>query len=56
MTDLGELIGTLTGHRVQFIVVGGAAATDHGSARLTQHLDLVYVRNESRGYPLILGG
>ena len=30
---------------VQFIIVGGAAATAHGSARLTQDLDVVYARD-----------
>jgi hypothetical protein len=31
-------------HEVAFIVVGGAAAIAHGSARLTQDLDIVYDR------------
>ncbi len=30
---------------MSFILVGGAAATAHGSARLTQDLDVVYSRN-----------
>jgi hypothetical protein len=30
---------------VRFIIVGGAAATAHGSARLTQALDIVYERS-----------
>jgi hypothetical protein len=30
---------------VEFIVVGGAAATAHGSARLTRDLDIVYNRD-----------
>jgi hypothetical protein len=29
---------------VEFIVVGGTAATIHGSARLTRDLDIVYRR------------
>lgn len=44
MTDFGSLIRILTKHGVEFILVGGAAATAHGSARLTQDLDIVYRR------------
>ena len=44
MTDFAQLIPLLVKGGVQFIVVGGAAATDHGSARLTQDLDIVYER------------
>ena len=42
MIDFGGLLATLTRHQVAFIVVGGAAAIAHGSARLTQDLDIVY--------------
>ena len=44
MTDFGQLIPLLANSGVQFILVGGAAATAHGSARLTQDLDVVYLR------------
>jgi predicted nucleotidyltransferase len=44
MTDFATLLGTLAREGVEFIVVGGAAATAHGSARLTQDVDLVYRR------------
>lgn len=44
MVDLESLIRALTEHRVDFIVIGGVAATIHGSARLTQDLDVVYSR------------
>jgi hypothetical protein len=44
MTDFAALLETLGRHQVDFIVVGGAAAIAHGSARLTQDLDLVYDR------------
>jgi predicted nucleotidyltransferase len=47
MKNLRELLGTLARHRVEFIVVGGVAATMHGSARVTQDLDIVYARNEA---------
>ena len=45
MTDFPALLGALAGHEVEFILVGGVAATAHGSARLTQDLDVVYRRN-----------
>lgn len=44
MTDFPALIRTLADGSIDFIVVGGAAATAHGSARLTQDLDVVYRR------------
>ena len=47
MTDFAGLLGTLARHEVAFIVVGGAAAIAHGSARLTQDLDIVYERTPS---------
>jgi predicted nucleotidyltransferase len=36
--------GTLVRGGVEFILVGGAAATVHGSARVTRDVDLVYRR------------
>ena len=44
MTNLTNLLQALVRADVEFIIVGGAAATAHGSARLTQDLDLVYHR------------
>ena len=44
MTDFRALISLLAGAGVEFIIVGGAAATAHGSARLTLDLDIVYRR------------
>jgi predicted nucleotidyltransferase len=44
MMDLRELLRVLVDHRVEFIIVGGVAATLHGSARSTQDLDVVYAR------------
>lgn len=44
MTDYRALLGALSAAGVEFIVVGGAAATVHGSARLTLDLDVVYRR------------
>jgi hypothetical protein len=45
VTDFGSLLAELGRHEVAFIVVGGAAAIAHGSARLTQDLDIVYDRS-----------
>lgn len=45
MIDFEALLGALVGKRVEFIIVGGAAATAHGSARLTNDLDIVYSRS-----------
>ncbi len=44
MTDFEGLLKSLHNGRVDFIIVGGAAAVVHGSARLTEDLDLVYSR------------
>lgn len=38
MTDFDALLTALASNDVDFIVVGGAAAIAHGSARLTQDL------------------
>lgn len=44
MTDFEALLSTLNRNRVEYIVVGPAAAIAHGSARFTQDLDVVYNR------------
>jgi hypothetical protein len=44
MTDFAGLLRCLAEAGVEYVVVGGAAATAHGSARLTQDLDVVYRR------------
>jgi hypothetical protein len=44
VTDFKALLHLLTQNEVEFIIVGGAAATAHGSARLTTDLDVVYRR------------
>lgn len=46
MTDFGALIRALAAAQVRFVIVGGVAATLHGSARLTQDIDIVYDRRE----------
>lgn len=45
MIDFAETLVALDRRAVRFIVVGGAAAIAHGSARLTQDLDIVYERS-----------
>jgi hypothetical protein len=45
VTDFEGLLRILAGQRVDFIIVGGAAATVHGASRLTQDLDIVYGRS-----------
>lgn len=45
MIDYAALLRALHECGVRFVIVGGAAATAHGSARLTQDLDLVYERS-----------
>lgn len=44
MTDFGALVRALAEGNVRFVIVGGVAATLHGSARLTQDIDVVYDR------------
>ncbi len=46
MTDFSSLLQTLNATGVEFILVGGVAATVHGSARLTLDLDIVYRRTK----------
>lgn len=43
-TRFEQMLGVLAGEGVEFILAGGVAATVHGSARLTQDLDVVYRR------------
>ena len=45
MIDFRRLIGALCASEVRFVIVGGVAATLHGSARLTQDVDIVYSRD-----------
>jgi hypothetical protein len=47
VTDFKQLLHLLSTSKVDFILVGGMAATVHGSARLTQDLDIVYSRNRA---------
>jgi hypothetical protein len=44
VTDFARLLKCLTDGNVEFIVIGGFAATAHGSAHVTVDLDVVYRR------------
>jgi hypothetical protein len=44
VTDFKALLRTLAEGGVEFILIGGVAATVHGSARLTRDVDIVYRR------------
>ena len=46
MTDFPGLLRLLVEGDVRFILVGGVAATVHGSARQTQDVDVVYARDD----------
>lgn len=45
-TDYSALLAALDKAGVEFIVIGGLAATAHGSPRLTLDVDVVYARND----------
>ncbi|HET8796612.1 MAG TPA: hypothetical protein VFO89_02930 [Thermoanaerobaculia bacterium] len=45
MTQFEVLLSALSTERVAFVIIGGIAATLHGSARLTNDLDLAYERS-----------
>ena len=47
MTDFEEIIRIFSEAGVECVIVGGLAATIHGSARLTQDVDFVYARNRA---------
>lgn len=44
MTDFKQLLHLLSASKIDFILVGGMAATVHGATRLTQDVDIVYSR------------
>lgn len=46
MIDFAALLRCLSEAGVEYVLVGGAAATAHGSARLTQDLGVVYRRSD----------
>lgn len=46
MFDLGRLLAVLRDHRVEFLLVGGAAAALQGAPVLTQDVDILYHLSE----------
>ena len=44
VTDFEKALAVLSGNQVEFIVIGGVAGALHGSAFVTQDLDVVYGR------------
>ena len=53
MIDFARAFQALAARDVRFILVGGAAATAHGSARLTQDVDVVYERSPENIHRLV---
>lgn len=47
MTDFARLLAALHRPRAEYIIIGGVAATVHGSSRLTQDVDVCYERTEA---------
>ena len=45
MTDFEKVVRLFSESGIECVIVGGLAATIHGSARLTQDVDFVYARN-----------
>jgi hypothetical protein len=44
VTDFKRLLEALVNGNVEFVIIGGVAATAHGSAHITVDLDIVYRR------------
>jgi len=51
--DFTRFFDALAGVGVEYILIGGAAANVHGSARLTQDVDVVYRRNKENVAKLV---
>lgn len=47
MTEFVRLFAALHNARVEYIIIGGVAATVHGSSRLTQDVDICYSRRSA---------
>lgn len=47
MIDFARLFGALHKTGVEYIIIGGVAATVHGSSRLTQDVDVCYARTDA---------
>jgi hypothetical protein len=53
MNNFERLLEALASSRVSFVIIGGVAATVHGSARLTSDLDVVYERSKENLQKLV---
>jgi predicted nucleotidyltransferase len=51
--DFERLLGVFVDGGVRFVIVGGVAATLHGSSRLTSDLDIVYARDDENLQSLV---
>ena len=47
MNDFERILSGLCSADVSFVIIGGVAATVHGSARLTSDVDIVYERSRA---------
>ncbi len=47
MTDFEKIVRLFSEAGIECVIVGGLAATIHGSARLTQDIDFVYARDRA---------
>ena len=45
VTDFERLLRILVANDVRFVIIGGVALVLHGSARVTQDLDICYARD-----------
>jgi predicted nucleotidyltransferase len=45
--DVERILGVLTSHGVDFVVIGGVAALLHGSATFTQDVDVCFATDET---------
>lgn len=52
--NLRKLFGVLQDREVDFIIIGGVAARAHGSARVTQDVDVCYARSTGNLERLVL--
>jgi len=53
MNNFQLLLNALASSGVSFVIIGGVAATVHGSARLTSDLDVVYERSPANLQKLV---
>src|SRR5262249_6347018 len=47
MINLSTILPRLVNYQVEFVIVGGVAATVHGSSYITDDLDICYARHQA---------